>query len=120
MHELDSPIEEMGHCPTCQRDIPLRAARGPLLVTSEPWRIYWQGKAIERVPAMQVRLLYVLVRRGEATISALDMLLREDATPQALRVHILRLRRLLRVEGIPLEIENIHGWGYRLVDKEPT
>lgn len=88
-----------------------------LMVRSEPWRVYWQGLRVDSITQMLARFLFILLRGQSNKVGyfAFDMCLRDDAGPTTTKVHVSRLRTQLRAHQIPVEIQNIHGWGYRLV-----
>lgn len=88
------------------------------MVTSEPWRVFWHGKAIVGATPMQCRFLYLLLARESVPHSSFEMMTRADDGRDVLKVHMVHLRKLLRFERIGFEIENIYGWGYRLVERE--
>ncbi|BAK66901.1 hypothetical protein SLG_22260 [Sphingobium sp. SYK-6] len=92
--------------------MPLKVQRGRLMVMSEPWRTFWDGREIPLFGRMESRYLSLLLRFGEVGLGAFEMLLGEDTSARAVPVHMSRLRKALI--GKPVKIENIHGWGYRL------
>jgi hypothetical protein len=101
-------------CPVCDRPIPMRASKGPLMVMSEPWRVFWHGKAVEHFEPMQVRFLYLLLSFGRVSLGALEMYVREDSCKKAVSQQITKLRAKLRAAQIPATILSLHGWGYEL------
>lgn len=103
-----------GHCPCCHRPIPLRGGRHGLTVESEPWRIFWRGLPVAPVRAMEARFLFALLQRGEVATGSLERLIGENSSARSIHVQVCRLRGRLRADRIPFEIQNIHGWGYRL------
>ena len=82
-----------------------------------PWTIidgvvYFKGRSLN-VQKNQGAILRVLIRRGQAAHETLMMVgIGEESTPKTLAVQITKLRKRLP-EGVT--IENIFGFGYRLV-----
>jgi hypothetical protein len=84
------------------------------MVTSEPWRVFWQGDIIGPFSPMQSRFLYLLLSFGRVAHGVLEMHLEPDTRSEATKVHMSTLRSLLRAARIPAKINAIHGWGYEL------
>jgi hypothetical protein len=101
-------------CPCCDRPLPERAAMGGLMVTSDPWRVFWQGRAIGPFAPQQMRFLFLLVRFGRVASEVFEQHLRANTAGKAIHVHMSHLRALLRAAQIPCELRAIHGWGYEL------
>lgn len=87
------------------------------MVMSEPWRVFWEGRAMAGLAPMPIRFLFMLLRSptGEVSLGSFEMFLREDTGPISTKVHISRVRGWLRAARLPFEIQSIHGWGYRLI-----
>lgn len=106
----------MAICECCGQALPERRSKGPLTVTTEPMRASWHGINIYGLSPMQCRILIMLMQLGRCSNGALMMLLMEETSNRALKVHICRLRTALRsVVGDHVKINNIWGWGYELV-----
>lgn len=117
MIETDRPAQ----CPHCDRPMPQRAERDGLLAMSEPWRVFWEGRAMTGLAPMPIRFLFMLLRSptGEVALGSFDIFLRDNAAPISTKVHISRVRSWLRAGQLPFDIQSIHGWGYRLVRLAP-
>lgn len=92
--------------------------RGPLLY-KEPGEVYWRGLRLGATHT-QAKLLGMLIRFGGVPAQLLMLLLPErDSGANAVKVHICRLRELLRfaTDG-RAQIETVRGEGYRLVVEE--
>jgi len=102
-------------CPHCGYDYdapPERWTRGPLVAQLEPPAVYCGGIRLPLVRQQAVILAH-LVRRGEASTTALEAIaVGPCASAKAVHVRISQMRKMLPA-GIT--IENVRGWGYRLV-----
>ena len=106
----------MSTCLECGQDIP-RSSQWNGLHISESGQVSWQGMKVQVSPT-QAKMLFVLARRGEATRFSLEMTSKSDGG-KVVDVQICNLRKKLRAAGIPVRIQNIHGFGYRLELIEP-
>lgn len=84
------------------------------LALSEHGDVFWRGIKQVSIPMGQASILRTLMARGEASSGSLEML-SDNASGKAAMVQISHLRRVLARYSIPVEIQNIYGWGYRLV-----
>ena len=103
----------MTPCPTCGEPFRNPASRGAMLAKENPPELFWHGRKV-KMAALKVRLIALLLRFGQVSNGALEMLLGEDTGAKALSVHFTQIRELFRREGIPVSIENIRGWGYQI------
>lgn len=103
-------------CPYCQEPRRERAERGGLMVVSEPWRVFWQGKELRRPSPMATRFLFLLLRSatGQVPLSSMELFLRDSSGPKSVTTHIHGLRQWLEARGLPFIIQSLHGWGYQL------
>ena len=99
-------------CPACQRPIP--SVRGGLMATDEPVMIYWRGIALD-IKGAKARLMAALIQRGEVSHGMIEAVAGGYGSA---KVHVCNLRRILRGCGVPVEIECVRGWGYRLAVSE--
>ena len=82
----------------------------------------WRRRA--RLTGAQAIMLRLLVHRAgrvlsiealaQAVMDAPGRPLDRDASNAAVRVHIFRIRRALKAQGVALNIESVRGLGYRL------
>jgi hypothetical protein len=84
------------------------------MVTSDPWRVFWQGRAIGPFSPQQSRFLYLLLAFGRVANEVFEQHLRSNTAGKAVHVHMATLRTLLRAAQIPATITSLHGWGYEL------
>lgn len=85
-------------------------------------RVHWQGTELD-VTAREFDLLWALAA-PPARAWSFESLARElwqdgdgSLDAERLRSTVKRLRRKMREFGIPMRIESVRGWGYRLSDK---
>jgi DNA-binding winged helix-turn-helix (wHTH) protein len=114
-HFTPEQIEDAApHCPCCGHILPATAKRGGLMVTSEPWAVYWRGTMLKARP-MEKKFLFLLVRQERVSREAFMLMVPgEIATRQNVAMQISNLRNLLAAARVPASIRNIHDWGYEL------
>lgn len=103
----------MPTCHHCGAPIVHEAKHGPLLVRSDPPQAFWHGKRLKIAPG-EARLLFQLAR-GWGSYGSLEMLCaRDTTTTRAIAVRISKLRHRLAALAVPLAIETVWGWGFKL------
>ncbi len=108
----------MTRCPYCDGPLDRQISRGGLTVTADPSEAYWQGERLP-IPPTKARMLYALARNGKAHRDVLSGIT-SGVTANNVQVHISALRKLLVCLGVPMRIEAVPSWGFRLVfDEEP-
>ncbi len=114
-------------CPLCgSGDTPPQTVKwGRLSATRNPDALCWDGARIRGSYPAHGRLLWPLIRlasSGERDVKMgtrdLAMMLRDEAEDNAVGVHVYRLRHVLQLAGLPVRIETVPRWGYRLVVEE--
>jgi DNA-binding response OmpR family regulator len=106
-------------CPACGHrwaaDAP-SYTRGPLYATTDPPAVYHKGLRLPLTP-FQVAIMTMLIEYGRASHAMLGQLgSTENECGTVVRTQISYIRRKLP-DGVT--IENVLGWGYRLVYTEP-
>ena len=99
-------------CERCSEQVPVVASRGSLTVRSEPWYVTWNGQQVRMRPE-QAEALFALVRRRHGA-GFFEL----GPSVASARWRVWKLRKSLT--GLPLEIESIPEWGYRLQFKSST
>lgn len=102
----------MGVCHHCGQDMPERVQWRGLLV-NEACEAYWRGIKVP-LQAAQARILRALMRTGQASHFALEMV-GTSAGGACIKVQICKIRRKLREAGVPIEIRVMRHIGYELV-----
>ena len=106
-----SPV---GVCPECGAPRGGVVHRGALLIREEPDGVYWHGKLLP-MARRHTAILRILARFGEVPTDALEHVgTGQNAASKTFHVRMHQLRRCLPAG---LRIENIRGWGYRLLDR---
>ncbi len=86
-----------------------------LVVSLDPPRAFLRSKALPVPSPTQLRFLFLLVRWGEVAADTLSEATRSEAVmPVTVHVHISRLKDWLEEHGVPIVIEPIKTFGYRL------
>ncbi len=99
-------------CHHCGQDMPEAHEWHGLRVDSAG-SVYWRGIRHLAFTKTEARILLILARRGEAPHLSLEML---SESIESITVHICRVRKKLKEARIPIGIENIYGFGYRLAE----
>jgi hypothetical protein len=107
-------------CPDCGYILDAKSSDGcvrryRMVVCLKPPKVFYRQFLQTPPTPTLIRFLYALLRWGEAPYERFYSLMDgEDTTVQTMQVHVAHLRRWLEARGIPIEIQAIRDFGYRL------
>jgi DNA-binding response OmpR family regulator len=101
-------------CPHCGAETPDTLTLGDLAVSYNPPETLWKGKRLNISPA-ESRQLYTMMRRGRASYDALAILPSgEYCGTDVVRTRICKIRRKFAEAGVPIVIESVREYGYKI------
>lgn len=101
-------------CPHCGAETPDTLSLGDLAVNYNPPEVLWKRLRLNISPA-ESRQLYALMRRGRASYDALAILPSgEYCGTDVVRTRICHIRRKLKAADVPVVIESIPLYGYKI------